>query len=371
MFSFLAIALCASTAHAEAVIEFKTTAPVAILVDGQQATMMSNLRQRSTGLSAGVHQLEVSGMFGKKLYEAEIDLPDNTITFVSWEKGEIKVLRTEWLEDQEEEEAATDGALAVAAPEGEAPAEGEAAGDGAGGLPLGAVAAGAVAGAAAAGAAAPDAGVPGAAVPGAGLPAAGVPVGAAPAAGVPGAGAPGTPGADPSGGGGGGGGLGLPGAPGLPGGGLPGGGLPVAGGAPGLPGAGLPGVGLPGAAVPGAAVPGAAVPGAAAPTAAGGLPIIAALPAGGSAEAPSEDIDATPVAFEAPVEALALPVPKPPTLTMQAYDGMRLELAFEDHKILIVVEGDTFQIQDANGLNMALYGETKAEAEVPAEPAPQ
>ena len=61
---------------------------------------MSSLRQRATGLNAGVHQLNISGMFGKKLYEAEIDIPDNTITYVAWERGEIKVLKTEWLEDE-------------------------------------------------------------------------------------------------------------------------------------------------------------------------------------------------------------------------------------------------------------------------------
>src|SRR5262245_60458523 len=92
------ILLAAMTARAESVIEFKTTGPVAIFVDGQQATLTSNLRQRVGGLNPGAHQLTVSGMFGKKLYEAEIELPDNTITYASWERGEIQVLKTEWLE---------------------------------------------------------------------------------------------------------------------------------------------------------------------------------------------------------------------------------------------------------------------------------
>src|SRR5688572_17987994 len=133
MLSFVWFALCAPQAHAEAVIEFKTNGPVAILVDGQQATLMSNLRQRAAGLSAGVHQLEVSGMFGKKLYEAEIDLPDNTITYVAWERGEIKVLRTEWLDEAAEAEA-EEGETEVAAgldvplPVGAVPVEGVPAG---------------------------------------------------------------------------------------------------------------------------------------------------------------------------------------------------------------------------------------------------
>jgi hypothetical protein len=338
MLSFVWFALCAPQAHAEAVIEFKTNGPVAILVDGQQATLMSNLRQRAAGLSAGVHQLEVSGMFGKKLYEAEIDLPDNTITYVAWERGEIKVLRTEWLDEAaeaEEGETEVAGGLDVPLPVGAVPVEGVAAG-----------------------------GVPGAGVPAEGLPAEGAVAGAEGAAAAGGA-------ADAAGGAGGGGGLGLPGGipGGLPGGvpvgGVAGGGLPVGGavpggvpGAPGVPDAGaapelmspegaLPagegaadgvGAGLPLAGVAGAGVAGAAV---------------AAAATEGEGEVIDPAADEMPVPLGSPVEALALPAPKTRTLTVQAYDGMRIEVVHEGHKMVIVVEGDTFQIQDPNGLNMA------------------
>ena len=110
------LALLAPEARAEAVIEFKTSGPVPvqIFVDGRQATLTGNLRQRVAGLEPGVHELRVSGMFGKTLYEAEIDLPDDTITTAAWEHGQIKVLSTDWLEREED---------AVAAVEAEAPAD--------------------------------------------------------------------------------------------------------------------------------------------------------------------------------------------------------------------------------------------------------
>ena len=96
--------LAAPSAHASSDIEFKTSGPVLIYVDGQQATLNSKMRQRVSGLDAGTHEVRVTGVFGKTLYEADIDVPDNTMTWAEWERGELKVVRTEWLEDLEEEE---------------------------------------------------------------------------------------------------------------------------------------------------------------------------------------------------------------------------------------------------------------------------
>lgn len=115
-------ALLAPSARAEAVIEFKTTGPVPvqIFVDGRQATLTGNLRQRVAGLEAGVHELRVSGMFGKTLYEAEIELPDDTLTTAAWDHGQIEVLSTEWLKEDEEEVAAAEEpveAAPIAVPE--------------------------------------------------------------------------------------------------------------------------------------------------------------------------------------------------------------------------------------------------------------
>jgi hypothetical protein len=103
--SFL-LPLFVTAAHAESALEFRTTTPVAIVVDGQQASITSNMRQRLGGLDAGVHQLQVNGVFGKTLYEAEIDLPDNTLTTAEWVRGELRVVKTEWLDAQDEEAAA-------------------------------------------------------------------------------------------------------------------------------------------------------------------------------------------------------------------------------------------------------------------------
>jgi hypothetical protein len=101
MFPALALALIPST-YAAAEIEFKSSSPVSIYVDGQQTSQPNPLKHKATGLDAGVHQLKVVGMFGKTLYEAEIDLPDNTITYAAWERGEIKVVSTDWLPKSED-----------------------------------------------------------------------------------------------------------------------------------------------------------------------------------------------------------------------------------------------------------------------------
>lgn len=104
MFAFALVLAPLSEAASD--IEFKSSSPVSIYVDGQQASQPNPLKHRASALDPGVHQLKVVGMFGKTLYEAEIDLPDNTITYAAWERGEIKVLSTDWLPKEEEEATA-------------------------------------------------------------------------------------------------------------------------------------------------------------------------------------------------------------------------------------------------------------------------
>jgi len=104
MFAFALV--LAQSSEAASDIEFKSSSPVSIYVDGQQASQPNPLKHKASALDPGVHQLKVVGMFGKTLYEAEIDLPDNTITYAAWERGEIKVLSTDWLPKTEEDATA-------------------------------------------------------------------------------------------------------------------------------------------------------------------------------------------------------------------------------------------------------------------------
>jgi len=106
MFPFALV--LAQPSEAASDIEFKSSSPVSIYVDGQQASQPNPLKHKASALDPGVHQLKVVGMFGKTLYEAEIDLPDNTITYASWERGEIKVLSTDWLKEEDDATAAAD-----------------------------------------------------------------------------------------------------------------------------------------------------------------------------------------------------------------------------------------------------------------------
>jgi hypothetical protein len=120
------LALSASPAQASSDIEFKTTGPVLIYVDGQQAQLTSKLKQKVEGLEAGDHEIKVTGVFGKTLFEADINLPDNTITQAEWSGGELEVLSTDWLSDDEEvaeAEPEEEEELVAEAPEEEEPEE--------------------------------------------------------------------------------------------------------------------------------------------------------------------------------------------------------------------------------------------------------
>ena len=104
MFVALWLALTAP-ASAEADIEFKTSAPVLIYVDGEAATLTGKLKQRVADLEPGTHAIKVTGVFGKTLYEAEIELPDDTITQAEWIGGELRVLSTDWRDGEPSDEA--------------------------------------------------------------------------------------------------------------------------------------------------------------------------------------------------------------------------------------------------------------------------
>lgn len=88
-----------NVAHAEAAIEFKTTGSVTVYVDGRPAARLSAERQRVGGLSAGVHSVEVRGRYGAG-YKADVQLPDDTITYASWDGSELRLLRTAWLDEE-------------------------------------------------------------------------------------------------------------------------------------------------------------------------------------------------------------------------------------------------------------------------------
>jgi hypothetical protein len=99
----IALALLAP-AHASSDIEFKTSGPVLIYVDGAQAQLTSKLKQKSIDLEPGEHEIKVTGVFGKTLFEAEISLPDNTVTQAEWSGRELQVLSTDWRDSSEESE---------------------------------------------------------------------------------------------------------------------------------------------------------------------------------------------------------------------------------------------------------------------------
>jgi len=118
MLPVLGLLLAAPTAEASSNISFKVSGPVAIFVDGKKATLTGKLEQTVTGLEPGTHRIRVAGVFGKTLFEADMEVPDNTMTWAEWDAGTLRVLRTEWLEERPVQ-AAPDRDMAVAEPEPE------------------------------------------------------------------------------------------------------------------------------------------------------------------------------------------------------------------------------------------------------------
>ncbi|HHO53228.1 MAG TPA: hypothetical protein ENK18_20730 [Deltaproteobacteria bacterium] len=57
-------------------------------------------------------------------------------------------------------------------------------------------------------------------------------------------------------------------------------------------------------------------------------------------------------------QATSLPMVEPPgrTLTIQASDGMRVEVSAGGQSVFVVVDGDTFRIVDPTGLELAIGG---------------
>lgn len=102
MLTSLLMALLLPTASASSDIEFKTSGPVLIYVDGKQAQLTSKLKQKLEDLEPGDHQIKVTGVFGKTLYEAEISLPDNTVTLAEWSGRELAVVSTDWRDEANE-----------------------------------------------------------------------------------------------------------------------------------------------------------------------------------------------------------------------------------------------------------------------------
>jgi len=105
----LAAALSAP-AQAEAEILFRTAGPVLVFVDGDQAPITGSLKMRARDLEPGWHDVRVQGVFGKTLYEGEIDLDDWTITHAEWANGELRVNRIDRInrvvgEEEEPEDA--------------------------------------------------------------------------------------------------------------------------------------------------------------------------------------------------------------------------------------------------------------------------
>ncbi len=133
----LLLALAANPAQAESEILFRTSRPVMIYVDGRQAPLTSNLRMRAADLEPGSHEVTVKGMFGKTLYEGEIELEDWTVAHAEWSRGELEIRKTEkidrkgararrgspWADEEGNEPVLAEGVVIAEAPPAEIPVE--------------------------------------------------------------------------------------------------------------------------------------------------------------------------------------------------------------------------------------------------------
>lgn len=87
----------ADVAEAAAELQLKSTRPVLLSVDGRVAKVTGNLRLRAANLDGGVHDVKITGLFGKVLYEGEIELEDGRITHAEWAGADLRIVGTEAL----------------------------------------------------------------------------------------------------------------------------------------------------------------------------------------------------------------------------------------------------------------------------------
>lgn len=88
------LAMLASTPCAEAAAELQVRAagPVVVLVDGRPTTVMSNLKMRAADLDPGLHEIRVATLFGRVLFEGDVELPDGRITHAEWANRELRIV---------------------------------------------------------------------------------------------------------------------------------------------------------------------------------------------------------------------------------------------------------------------------------------
>jgi hypothetical protein len=91
MFALALLASLSVDARAEAEIQFRTSTPVVVFVDGKQTALFGASRRRAGGLAEGWHEVTIRGPFGKVLYEGEVDLDDDTVTYATWESGSLRI----------------------------------------------------------------------------------------------------------------------------------------------------------------------------------------------------------------------------------------------------------------------------------------
>jgi len=82
-------------ALADAEVLFRVPGPQVVLVDGVQLPLAGRSRLRAEGLEPGWHRVEIRGLFGRTLYEGEIDVDDHTLTHAAWTVGELRISHIE------------------------------------------------------------------------------------------------------------------------------------------------------------------------------------------------------------------------------------------------------------------------------------
>jgi hypothetical protein len=105
--AFLILAGLGSLALGASEIVVQSSRPVAVFVDGRPASLTPTLKAKTRDLEPGRHQVRIASIFGKTIYEEEVELEDWTRHRFDWRGGTLAMAGTDLL-------PRPDGAVVVA-----------------------------------------------------------------------------------------------------------------------------------------------------------------------------------------------------------------------------------------------------------------
>ncbi|MCA9568704.1 MAG: hypothetical protein KC656_12720, partial [Myxococcales bacterium] len=87
----LALGTLSTTALAGSELQLKSSMPVNLYIDGEEAGTVQPLEALRVDIEAGVHNLKIKGLLGKDLYDRDLIFDDDTRTELIWQRKELRL----------------------------------------------------------------------------------------------------------------------------------------------------------------------------------------------------------------------------------------------------------------------------------------